>query len=55
MGLSLSKGKNNWKKLEKKSFQWIKIIGRGGFGRVHKVQHKKTKEKFAIKKMSKIK
>ena len=42
-------------KLDKRSFDWVKVIGRGGFGRVHRVVHKKTKQEYAVKKMSKLK
>ena len=51
--------KNNYKMSEdnitKSSFEFIGIIGRGGFGKVWKVLYKKTKKIFAMKKMSKCK
>ena len=36
-------------------FDFIYVIGKGGFGKVWKVQYKKTKEYFALKEMSKRK
>ena len=51
--------KNNYKMSEdnitKSSFEFIGIIGRGGFGKVWIVLYKKTKKIFAMKKMSKCK
>ena len=51
--------KNNNKMAEdnitKSSFDFIGIIGRGGFGKVWKVLYKKTKKIYAMKKMSKCK
>ena len=51
--------KNNYKMSEdnitKSSFEFIGIIGKGGFGKVWKVLYKKTKKIFAMKKMSKCK
>ena len=41
--------------ISKSSFEFIGIIGRGGFGKVWKVLYKKTKKIFAMKKMSKCK
>ena len=41
--------------LNKNMFEFNYIIGKGGFGKVWKVQHKKTKEYFALKEMSKRK
>ena len=37
------------------NFKFLYVIGKGGFGRVWKVQSKKTKEIFALKEMSKLK
>jgi len=34
---------------------FVQVIGKGGFGKVWRVEHKKTKEKFALKEMSKAK
>ena len=39
----------------KDDFQFMYVIGRGGFGKVWKVQCKKTKKIFALKVMSKSK
>ena len=39
----------------KSSFEFIGIIGRGGFGKVWRVLYKKTKDVYAMKKMSKCK
>ena len=30
-------------------FEYLYIIGKGGFGKVWKVQHKKTKKVYAMK------
>ena len=40
-------------KINKNSFEYISIIGRGGYGRVWKVYNKKNKKFFALKEMSK--
>ena len=54
-----SKNNNNDKiyenELNKNMFEFNYIIGKGGFGKVWKVQYKKTKEYFALKEMSKRK
>ena len=42
-------------KISKSSFEFLSIIGRGGFGKVWKVYYKKQKKIFAMKKMSKTK
>ena len=42
-------------KLTKSSFEFINIIGRGGFGKVWKVYSRKYKKVFAMKEMSKTK
>ena len=42
-------------KVSKSSFEYISIIGRGGFGKVWKVIYKKNKIKYALKEMSKTK
>ena len=39
----------------KNSFELINIIGRGGYGKVWKVSHKKYKKIYAMKEMSKLK
>ena len=41
--------------ITKSSFEFIGIIGRGGFGKVWRVLYKKTKQIYAMKKMSKCK
>lgn len=41
--------------ISKKDFNLISIIGRGGFGKVLKVEHKKSKKVYAMKVMSKLK
>ena len=41
--------------LNRDMFEFITVIGKGGFGKVWKVQYKKTNEYFALKEMSKRK
>ena len=41
--------------LKREMFEFMTVIGKGGFGKVWKVQYKKTKEYFALKEMSKRK
>ena len=41
--------------LHKNNFKFLYVIGKGGFGRVWKIQSKKTKIKYALKEMSKLK
>ena len=41
--------------MKKNHFEFLHIIGRGGFGKVWKVKLKKTNEYFALKEMSKTK
>ena len=41
--------------LSKSSFDFLYVIGKGGFGKVWKVYHKKSKETYALKEMSKAK
>jgi serine/threonine protein kinase len=43
------------KKFKIEDFQWIKILGQGSFGIVKLVKHKKSKEMYAIKCLSKQK
>jgi len=43
------------KKVNKNSFEYLQIIGKGGFGKVWKVYHKQKKMKFALKEMNKTK
>ena len=45
----------NEDELNRYMFDFIYVIGKGGFGKVWKVQYKKTKEYFALKEMSKRK
>ena len=44
--------KNN---LNRNSFKFLYVIGKGGFGKVWKIQSKKTKIVYALKEMSKLK
>ena len=46
--------KNNFT-INKNNFKFLCVIGKGGFGRVWKIQSKKTKEIYALKEMSKLK
>jgi serine/threonine protein kinase len=39
----------------KNSFNYLFAVGKGGFGKVWKVESKRTKQKFAMKEMSKAK
>ncbi len=41
--------------VSKKMFNVIQAIGKGGFGKVWKVEAKKTRQVFAMKEMSKVK
>ena len=41
--------------LSRNNFEFIYIIGKGGFGKVWRVQEKKTKKLYALKEMSKTK
>ena len=41
--------------LSKSLFEFLYVIGRGGFGKVWMVKYKKTNEKYALKEMSKVK
>ena len=49
-----NKNKNN-SSLNRNNFEFLFIIGKGGFGKVWRVQEKKTKELYALKEMSKTK
>jgi serine/threonine protein kinase len=40
-------------RIEKTNFNYLYIIGKGGFGKVWKVEHKKTKNQYAMKEMLK--
>ena len=48
------KAKNN-SSLSRNDFEFIFIIGKGGFGKVWRVKEKKTNELYALKEMSKTK
>ena len=41
--------------INKSHFDYLHVVGRGGFGKVWKVVHKKQKKVFALKEMSKAK
>ena len=41
--------------VNRNSFDYLSIIGRGGFGKVWKVCHKQTKKLYAMKEMNKAK
>ena len=41
--------------LNRNSFKFLYVIGKGGFGKVWKIQSKKTKTIYALKEMSKLK
>jgi serine/threonine protein kinase len=43
------------KTLTPSNFKFLKIFGRGGFGRVWKIEKKSTKHIYAMKIMSKVK
>ena len=42
-------------KINRASFEYISIIGKGGYGRVWKVSLRKNKKNYALKEMSKAK
>lgn len=44
---------NNIKKINKNDFSFLYVIGRGGFGKVWKVEQKKTHQLYAMKEMLK--
>ena len=41
--------------MDKNIFEFCYVIGKGGFGKVWKIKHKKTQKYYALKEMSKIK
>lgn len=41
--------------MSKNSFNYQYVIGKGGFGKVWRVEHKKNKQPYAMKEMSKSK
>ena len=54
----VSQNKNNNKNkntIHRNNFKFLYVIGKGGFGRVWKIQSKKTKNVYALKEMSKLK
>lgn len=53
--MPISTFSHNEKPINKFLFDFLYVIGRGGFGKVWKVRYKKTKQKFALKEMSKVK
>jgi serine/threonine protein kinase len=50
-----AQSQKNSNTLHKNNFKFLYVIGKGGFGRVWKIQSKKTKIKYALKEMSKLK
>ena len=52
---SLKKDQIEKIQISKSLFDFLYIIGRGGFGKVWKVRYKKTHKKYALKEMSKVK
>lgn len=46
---------NDEGKINKSSFEYISVIGKGGYGRVWKVYAKKVNKYYALKEMSKAK
>ena len=55
MNLPISPNHSNESTLSKSSFKFMYVIGKGGFGKVWKIEYKKTKETYALKEMSKLK
>ena len=57
--ISQNKNSNNNNKtsnsIHRNNFKFLYVIGKGGFGRVWKIQSKKTKNVYALKEMSKLK
>ena len=49
------KHKYNSSKISKSNFEFLYVIGRGGFGKVWKVNYKHTSKLYALKEMSKLK
>jgi hypothetical protein len=47
------RGKGEEGRVERNLFNYLYIIGKGGFGKVWKVEHKKTKNQYAMKEMLK--
>ena len=55
MNKKLNGKKNDDGKVNRTSFEYISIIGKGGYGRVWKVVMRKNKKLYALKEMSKTK
>ena len=54
--ISQNKSNNkNTNSIHRNNFKFLYVIGKGGFGRVWKIQSKKTKNVYALKEMSKLK
>ena len=51
----LNRTKINKKKISKSYFEFLYVIGKGGFGKVWKVKHRKTSKQYALKLMPKVK
>ena len=52
--ISKSKNENN-NSIHRNNFKFLYVIGKGGFGRVWKIQSKQSKNTYALKEMSKLK
>ena len=52
--IEISHSKNNIRP-SKSMFEFLYVVGRGGFGKVWMVKYKKTQQKYALKEMSKVK
>ena len=55
MSKKLNGKKKDDGKINRSSFEYISIIGKGGYGRVWKALMKKNKKYYALKEMSKAK
>lgn len=53
--IDISKLKKKEESIDKQSFRYLYVIGKGGFGKVWWVEHKKTGMKYAMKEMKKAK
>ena len=52
---NIKKSRKGYEEISKSSFEFISIIGKGGFGNVWKVYDKKYHTYYAMKEMSKKK